>query len=176
MGATGENFKSPEQGLKYRNHTVLRSFVYAWAGLVYVYKTQRNMPVHCFLASIAGAMCIILGVGRVEVLMVALAVAGVLSAEVVNTVTESFIDLVTPDYNKAAKIIKDVAAAGVLLMAAFSVIVGIAAFAPALACFPQRLDGLVESRLPLLVIYSLTVFLPAGIGVIISLRNGREGK
>lgn len=176
MGATRKGSKSPKQVLKPRNHTVLSSFMYAWAGLLYVYKSQRNMPVHCFLASVAGAMCIVLGVGRVEVLMITLAVAGVLSAEVVNTVTESFIDLVRPDYNEAARIAKDVAAAGVLLMAVFSVVMAVVAFVPALVRLPERLAGLLDSRLPMLFIYFFTVLLPAGIGVIITFRNDREGK
>ena len=86
--------------------------------------------------------------------MVTLAILGVLSAEILNTLTESLVDLIEPEYNLVAKMIKDVAAAGVLLTAAFSVIIGLIAFYPALGNFPGVLHDFARYRWPYPVSYT----------------------
>ena len=73
----------------------------------------------------------ILDFSRFEWLVLIITVALVLAAELLNTVVEVVIDLAVkekllPD----AKIAKDVSAAAVLLISAFSVIVGLILFVP----------------------------------------------
>ncbi|WP_369473020.1 diacylglycerol kinase [Secundilactobacillus kimchicus] len=54
------------------------------------------------------------------------------SAEVLNTVVESIVDLLVGNrYDDAAKKAKDVAAAGVLLSALFAVLIGCLVYIPA---------------------------------------------
>ncbi len=62
--------------------------------------------------------------------LVILCIAGVLSAEAFNTGLEYLTDLVSPEYHLLAKKTKDVAAAGVLLMAIGAAIIGIIIFFP----------------------------------------------
>ncbi len=144
---------------------VVTSFVHAMEGLSYVYLTQRNMRIHVLAAALVGAACIFLGVGRVEVLMVLLASAGVLVAEVVNTLTESLVDLLEPRYHPAAKVVKDVAAAGVLIASVFAVFIGFVAFFPALMELPLRFKGLVEERLALFIAYICVAVVPSLVGL-----------
>lgn len=144
---------------------VLTSFVYAGEGLSYVYLSQRNMRIHVCAAALAGAACILLGVGRVEVLMVVSAIAGVLLAEVVNTLTESVVDVLEPRYHPAAKIVKDVAAAGVLISSAFAVAVGAVAFYPALLDFPSRFREFLDRRLVLFLVYVSVAVIPSLVGL-----------
>mgnify|MGYP003902532377 FL=1 len=106
-----------------------------------------------------------LGVGRVEVLMVSLAIAAVLVSEVVNTVTESLTDLMEPEYSELAKVTKDVAAAGVLLTSMFAVLIGIIAFYPALMDLPARLSSFLDSRIGWFTVYSVFVVVPALAGL-----------
>lgn len=165
---------------------VLTSFVHAGEGLLYVYLSQRNMRIHVVAAALVGAVCIVLGVGRVEVLMVVLAIAGVLLAEVVNTLTESLVDLLEPRFHPAAKVVKDVAAAGVLISSIFAVAIGAVAFYPALTELLPRFREFLDSRLPLFLAYVSIFVVPSVVGLYfvefrmprtnpLRLREGKEG-
>jgi diacylglycerol kinase (ATP) len=66
----------------------------------------------------------------VEWAVIAILVVVVLSAEMVNTMVEALVDLVTPQYHHLAKVAKDVAAGVVLLSAIGSVVVGMLIFVP----------------------------------------------
>ena len=155
---------------------VQRSFVYAWAGLSYVYTTQANMRIHVLAAALAGAACIVTGLGRIEVLMVVLAIAGVLLAEVVNTVAESMTDLLEPKRSPIAKVIKDVAAAGVLVSAVFSVLIAVLVFYPTLADIDVRLRAFLDTRLIPFAFYLVLVVLPALAGLALPLGPGTGHK
>ncbi len=155
---------------------VARSFAYAWEGLSYVYLTQPNMRLHVLLATLAGAACIVLGVGRMEVLMVVLAIAGVLLAEVVNTVAESMTDLLEPRHNPIAKVVKDVAAAGVLLSAAFSVLIGLIVFCPVIPELGPRLQSFLDTRWRPFALYLALIVLPALAGLALPLSPGTGPK
>jgi diacylglycerol kinase len=52
----------------------------------------------------------------------------VFAAEAFNTAIEVLTDLVTPEYNNKAKIVKDVSAAGVLIAAITAVAIGVVVF------------------------------------------------
>jgi diacylglycerol kinase len=71
-----------------------------------------------------------LGLSAIEWAVVALLVVMVLAAEIVNTMVESLVDLVTTEYHPLAKVAKDVAAGVVLLTAIGAVIVGLLIFGP----------------------------------------------
>jgi diacylglycerol kinase len=109
----------------------LNSFVYAWHGLMYAVRTQRNARVHGFLATIAIILGVLLRISPVEWAMVFIAITLVFIAEMFNTVAEACVDLVTREYNPLARIAKDVAAGAVLLNAMLSVVIG------ALVCIPH---------------------------------------
>ncbi len=142
------------------------SFRNAWSGLVHVYVTQRNMRIHLLFAALVGLACIVLQVGRLEVLMVSLAVAGVLVAEVTNTLAESMADLIEPRFNVLVKTIKDVAAAGVLLTAGFSVIVGGVVFFPLVSEIPARLQDFLQEPPRYFWGYVVVVIVPAVFGLL----------
>lgn len=108
----------------------LRSFVYAWHGLVYAIRTQRNARIHAVIGAGAIVLGVLLRISPVEFAMVFVAITLVFIAEMFNTVAEACIDLVTREYHPLAKIAKDVAAGAVLLNAILSVIIGILVFGP----------------------------------------------
>ncbi len=174
MGTSRRNPKGSQhiRERDFRAHSLAESFIHAWDGLSHIYNTQRNMRIHIFIASLVVSVCIILGLDRIEFFMAILAILGVLTAEILNTLTESLVDLIEPEYNLAAKMIKDAAAAGVLLTAAFSVIIGIIAFYPALRNFPGVLHDFARYRWPCLLIQVLVFVLPALWGMM----NGKLGR
>jgi diacylglycerol kinase len=81
------------------------------------------------LAIIAG---IVLRITAVEWAVIFVCIGLVLSAELINTVTELAVDLLTQRYHPMAKLAKDAGAGAVLLAALASVAVGIAIFGPRL--------------------------------------------
>jgi len=110
--------------------TFLRSFVFAWAGIVYVGRTQRNLRVHIAGAGLALMLSLALRISPLESAMVVLAVALVFITEMINTVVEACVDLASPGYHELARIAKDVAAGAVLVSAILSVLVGLLVFGP----------------------------------------------
>lgn len=115
-----------------RRHTFLRSFSYAFAGLAYAARTQRNLRTHLGIAGVV----IIAGWGfrvtAVEWALLALTIGVVFSAELVNTVAELAVDMLTQEYHPMAKVAKDVGAAAVLVSSLAAVGVGAAIFGPRL--------------------------------------------
>jgi diacylglycerol kinase (ATP) len=70
------------------------------------------------------------GITRVEWALVALSVAGVWTAELVNTAIEALTDMASPAYHPLAGKAKDVAAGAVLLAALGALAVGVLVFGP----------------------------------------------
>jgi diacylglycerol kinase len=105
-------------------------FGYAFNGLWYAIRTQVNMKAHLFIAALAIALGVALRISAVEFAMIFVAIAGVVMAEMFNTVFEICVDLASPDYHPLAKIAKDVAAGAVLLSAILAVIIGCFVFLP----------------------------------------------
>jgi diacylglycerol kinase len=109
---------------------LLASFGYAFAGLGYLLRSQRNAQIHLVLGAIAVALGLALGIARWEWVALALTCALVLIAEGINTAVEAAVDLASPGYHPLAKVAKDVAAGTVLLAAIFAIIVGCLLFLP----------------------------------------------
>ncbi len=134
-------FKEPEardkeeQDPAIPHNTLIRSFGFAFQGIFYVIRTQRNMQIHLaagLLVIIAG---LIFGVGPVEWAALLTTMALVYALEMINTVVESIVDMITREYHPLAKVAKDVAAGAVLVAAIFAVGVALAIFLPRLLHF-----------------------------------------
>ncbi|MEO0408192.1 MAG: diacylglycerol kinase family protein [Cyanobacteria bacterium P01_A01_bin.135] len=113
---------------------LLVSFRYAWAGITYSFRTQRNFRIHTVLGSLAIALGLWVNLTRAELSVIALITGVVLAMELLNTAIESVVDLtVKQTYHELAKVAKDCAAAAVLVCAlAALVIAGALLFPPLL--------------------------------------------
>ncbi|MCX7669331.1 MAG: diacylglycerol kinase family protein [Anaerolineae bacterium] len=111
---------------------LLRSFSYAFAGLGYAIRTQRNLRIHLIIAVLVVVAAAILQVTAAEWAILLLTIGVVVSAELVNTVAELAVDLLTQEYHPMAKVAKDVGAAAVVTTAIAAVGVGVAVFGPRL--------------------------------------------
>jgi diacylglycerol kinase (ATP) len=111
--------------LSWRTATSLfNSFSYAWAGLSYAFRTQRNFRVHLFIGALAVSLSIFLNLSRSEIAVIGLTIGAVLAMELLNTAIESVVDLtVKQTYHELAKIAKDCAAAAVLIAAIAAILV-----------------------------------------------------
>jgi diacylglycerol kinase (ATP) len=98
-----------------RQSSLRWSFNWAFEGIVYVLRTQRNMQIHVAVAVIALVLGLVLDFSRLELAAVMGAVSLVLVAEMMNTAIEAAIDAVVTTYHPLVKIAKDVAAGAVLV-------------------------------------------------------------
>jgi diacylglycerol kinase len=115
---------------------LISSFRYAWAGILYVLRSQRNFRIHLAITTLVVLLGLWLRLSWGEWAILALTIALVLMAEMFNTVAETAIDMATNHFHPLAKIAKDVAAGAVLIMAIIAVIVG------ALILGPHLIDRL----------------------------------
>ena len=118
---------APEPG---RAATLGRSFHYAFAGLFYVARTQRNFRIHLTLGTLASVLAGVLGLSGVEWAVLVVVMTMVLAAEMINTVVEAAVDLASPAYHPLAKVAKDMAAGAVLVTALGAVAAGFFLFGP----------------------------------------------
>ncbi|NEO87322.1 MAG: diacylglycerol kinase family protein [Spirulina sp. SIO3F2] len=116
------------------------SFRYAWAGLSYAFRTQRNFRVHTAIALLAVTLGFGLHITTVEMAIVGLTCALVMVLELINTAIESVVDLtVQKSYHDLAKVAKDCAAGAVLVSAIVSIFIASLILLPPLVAFGQAL-------------------------------------
>jgi diacylglycerol kinase len=112
--------------------TLIESFRHAFAGLAHALRTQRNARIHVLVAVAVIVLGVALGIEPIKWAMIVLTVGFVFVAELLNTVVEAVIDLVTEEYHPLAKTAKDIAAGAVLTAAVTAVIVGVLLLGPPL--------------------------------------------
>ncbi len=108
----------------------LLGFRYAGEGISYVLRTQRNARIHLAISIVVILAAIYFRVSALEWAVLALTIGFVFSAEMVNTVAEMAVDLLTQRHHPMAKAAKDVGAGAVLVGAIAGIAVGIAIFGP----------------------------------------------
>jgi len=107
-----------------RAENVVKSFGYAFAGIWYSIRTQRNAKIHIAIAVILISLAIFLQRSATDIAILVLTFGLVFAAEMSNTAIESMVDLVSPNLHPLAKISKDVAAGAVLVAALAEAVVG----------------------------------------------------
>jgi diacylglycerol kinase (ATP) len=93
-------------------------------GILFAAKTQRHLRYHFYAAIFVLILSFILGIKKVDFLIVSIAVIIVLLAEMLNTAIEFLVDMVSPEYNEKARWVKDIAAGAVLITAFGAAVLG----------------------------------------------------
>jgi diacylglycerol kinase (ATP) len=106
------------------------SFGHAFRGVWAALRSEVHLQFHAVATVVAIGLGFYFGISRLEWALVALAVACVWAAELVNTAIEALTDLVSPGYHPLAGKAKDVAAGAVLLAALGALVVGALVFGP----------------------------------------------
>lgn len=108
----------------------LKSFQYAFAGFVFMMRTQHNAWLHLVATILVIGAGFALRVSADDWRWLLAAIALVWVAETVNTAFEHLCDVVSPEFHPSVKRAKDIAAAAVLVCAIASTIIGALTFAP----------------------------------------------
>lgn len=107
-----------------KKRKLFQSFKYAMEGIVYGFRTQRNMRLHTLALAVLIFMMIRVSMSIEDVCLILFAAMVVMVSEMINTAIEKTIDLYTENLHPLAKTAKDVAAGAVLLSATFAIVVG----------------------------------------------------
>jgi diacylglycerol kinase (ATP) len=109
--------------------SVLDSFHHAFEGLYYVFKAKPSMRVQ----SIAAVLVLIsawgFGVDHIELLVLLTAIVAVIAAQTFSTAIKEVLDHGGANHSEHARVIKDIAGAGVLICGIFALLVAVMVFA-----------------------------------------------
>ncbi|HHU90035.1 MAG TPA: diacylglycerol kinase family protein [Clostridiaceae bacterium] len=111
-----------------KNKSIDQSFKNAFNGFCQAITDEHNMKTHVVAAIMVIALGILFNLDTPRWLAVIFAIGLVFASELFNTAIELLTDMVTAEYSKQAKKVKDISAAAVLVSAIISVIIGIIAF------------------------------------------------
>lgn len=111
---------------------LVRSFYFAFAGIGYLFASERNARIELILGILACAMGWWLGISATQWAVLVLTIVSVLILEGLNTAIESAVDLASPSFDARAKAAKDLAAGMVLLAAGASIVIGAIILGPPL--------------------------------------------
>lgn len=107
---------------------VIQAFNVAIEGILYTFKSERNMKIHYCVAVLVLIASMFFHISKIEMISLIFAISLVVISEMFNTAIEKTIDMVTEEFNDLAKIAKDVAAGGVLIATLNSIVVGYIVF------------------------------------------------
>ena len=100
-----------------RPSTFIASVGYAWNGLIHTVVHQRNMRMHIISAVLVGLVGSGIPLGLAEEVTLIFCVLLVLFAEMLNSALEQLVDLAIQQFDEKARLTKDAAAGGVLVLA-----------------------------------------------------------
>ncbi|MEK5038881.1 diacylglycerol kinase family protein [Sporosarcina sp. FSL K6-3457] len=107
-----------------------KAFDYAWSGILYGIKAERNLKFHLLATVIVLVAGLFTGLSVMEWCIVLLLIGGMLALEMMNAAIERVVDLVTMESRPLAKHAKDLAAGAVLIYAIISAVIGWLIFIP----------------------------------------------
>jgi diacylglycerol kinase (ATP) len=108
----------------------LASFKFAFNGIRLMFKSGPNFIIQLLIAILVISAGIYFQITTYEWTIILICIGGVLSAEIFNTAIEKMVDHLSPEKNKYAGEIKDLAAGAVLLFSIITAIIGIIIFYP----------------------------------------------
>lgn len=115
-----------------RNFSVikrLKSFKHAYDGLKSAF-SEHNFKIHIAIAFLVIVAGVLLNISKFEWLIIVLTISLVIICEIINTAIEKLADFISPQWDDKIKVIKDLAAAAVLISATAAFLVGLIIFVP----------------------------------------------
>ncbi|MBE2250298.1 MAG: diacylglycerol kinase family protein [Myxococcus sp.] len=108
---------------KHQPTSFVQSLGYAWSGLIHTVVHQRNMRMHIIAGILVGLVASAVPLGLAEKAILIFCVTLIFFAEMLNSALEQLVDLAIQQFDEKAKLTKDIAAAGVLVLATGSMVI-----------------------------------------------------
>jgi diacylglycerol kinase (ATP) len=108
----------------------LRSFRFAFNGLLLLLKNEHNSRIHLLAAIIVIVLGVIMKLDHYEWSLLVIVIGAVFLTELLNSSIESLADLIDPKWNELIMRAKDYGAAAVLISAIVAIVVGGLIFIP----------------------------------------------
>jgi undecaprenol kinase len=105
-------------------------FAYAWQGILFVIRNERNFRLHLLAAVIVIFAGSLLHLSMLEWVVIIVAITNVLITEMINSALEAIMDYLSLEFHPAIKKIKDMAAGAVLIAAIAAAAIGCIIFIP----------------------------------------------
>lgn len=105
-----------------------KSFIHAIKGIMRCIKNEKHMRIHICVSLYVLIFTPFFNLSSEKYAILLLTISAVFTAEMVNTSAEVLSDICAEDYNRMAKIAKDIAAGAVFICAFFSIVIGIMFF------------------------------------------------
>ena len=109
---------------------LLKSFKWAGEGISYCIRREKNFQLHCLFAGLAVVAGVLLSISAMEWIVLTICIAAVLALEMLNTAIEHLCNITRPQHDPTVKVIKDVSAGAVLIIAIMTAICGAIIFIP----------------------------------------------
>lgn len=110
--------------------TFFKSIGFALNGIKECIKQETHFKVHLFFTLLAVIAGVLLKISDLEWLVVCICIAAVLATELINTAIEALCNIVHKEHHPGIKLVKDMAAAAVLITAVAAAISGGIIFIP----------------------------------------------
>jgi diacylglycerol kinase len=117
---------------------LVKSFLHALRGLYFALRYEKNIQIHMVVALTIILLALFLKVTLLELTILIIIILCVFVAEFLNTIIEMVIDYISPHFSQRVRIIKDLSAGTVLMVAAGAVLIGILIFYPHLKLLIKR--------------------------------------
>lgn len=159
-----EKEKNEKESYAIKNKGIYDAFNNAIKGIIYSFKTQRNVKIQYLIAVLVLLLSLFINIEKIEFLILCMTISLVIITELINTAIEKTVDLFVDVYHPIAKIAKDVAAGAVVISCINSVVIGFFIFKDKLALGSEiLLDTVIKENSYIAIVATLLVF----IGVVV---------
>jgi diacylglycerol kinase (ATP) len=114
---------------KKNRYNIINSFNSAITGFIYAFRRERNIKAHFIIALLVITGGFFLNIPLSKFLLLLIVINMVFITELINTSVEMLANKFHPEYDREAKLIKDISASAVLISAIIAVITGYLIFA-----------------------------------------------
>lgn len=113
----------PNLDNKHKNKTFFSATKNALNGIIHAFKTEKNLRLDYLIGALVFVVSLFFDFSKLELICLVITIGFVIFAEMINSTVEYIVNLVKTEYDLNAKAAKDIAAGGVLIASAISVIV-----------------------------------------------------
>ena len=143
-----------------KNKTFFAAMKNSLNGIIHAFKTERNLRIDYLIGALVLICSLFFDFSKTEMVCLLLTIGFVIFAEMMNSLVEYVVDLITDEYNINAKAAKDIAAGGVSIASIISVIVAYFLFVDKISnASTALLESILSSRSHLLVTILFVILL-----------------